>query len=462
MAIRKVISRSITDGTIAQADLADGVGGSNVKLYSVTPQTVSGASGVSVVIIGEGFVATPTVHFVSAATGTQTAAGSVTFNNATKLTVTTPQLTAADEPWSIKVTNSNGQSASIESILDAGSAPAWSTSAGQIGSDTVQGNSFSQTVAATDPDGQSITYSESGTDVLTGSGSGKLNFTLNSSSGAITGTMPSLSSDTTFNFTLGASDGVNLSTRNFNIVGKAGTPTVNYIYGGVVACRYQATGHSSAASGYAGQTVQFGIVNADQTSGYVNHGAANYGGSATQTQNSSGYSGSHSGSSSQGSGEIFTSQGNEDGHYYARCQGSGATGVGISRGWYWGRMYIPDDHDRMRIEFYAGSYSSNQSSTGGDIEFRFKSSISRYAYGFNGTDVTGNASPASGGLARLGGGSSYGGKSTGTRQFDANISASTINGSNHQFAFYASGGQYSDSQVQLYRVATYNSAIGLA
>lgn len=462
MAIRKVVSRSIADGTIAQADLADGVGGSNVKLYSVTPQTVSGVAGVSVVIIGEGFVATPTVHFISAATGTQTAAGSVTFNSATKLTVTTPQLTAADEPWSIKVTNSNGQSASIESILDAGSAPAWSTAAGQIGSDIVQGNSVSLSVAATDADGTAITYSESGTDVLTGSGSGKLNFTLNSSTGAITGTMPSLSNDTTFNFTLGASDGVNLSTRNFNIVGKAGTPTVNYIYGGLVATRYQATGHASAASGYAGQTVQFGIYNADQTNGYYNHGSAHYSQNSSNTVHSSGYSGNHTGASSQGSGEIFTSQGNEDGYYYVRCAGTGSTGVGISRGWYWGRMYIPDDHDRMRVEFYAHSYASNNQSTAGDIRFRLMASVSRYGHYFNGSNNTSNASPASGGLARLGPASSYGGKSTGNRAFDANIDASVINGSNHQFAFIASGGQYSDSYASLYRVATYNSALGLA
>ena len=59
MAIRKAVSRSIADGTIAQADLADGVGGSNVKLYSVTPQTVSGASGVSVVIIATGLFCIP-------------------------------------------------------------------------------------------------------------------------------------------------------------------------------------------------------------------------------------------------------------------------------------------------------------------------------------------------------------------------------------------------------------------
>ena len=70
--------------------------------------------------------------------------------------------------------------------------------------------------------------------------------------------------------------------------------------------------------------------------------------------------------------------------YYFRCGGSGSTGVGISRGWYWGRIYIPSDHDRMRVEFYAHSYASNQSSTGGDIEFRFNTAVSRYAYGFRG------------------------------------------------------------------------------
>lgn len=192
-----------------------------IKVYSVTPQTVSGASGVSVVIIGEGFVSAPSVHFISALTGAVSAAGSVTFNSVVKLTVTTPQLAVADEPWTIRVTNPNGQSAAIESILDAGGSPTWSTAAGKVGSDTFQSTAFSTTVAASDPDGTAIAYSESGTDVLTGSGSGKLGFAINSSSGAITGTMPALSSNTTFNFTLGASDGTNLTTRAFNIVGKA-------------------------------------------------------------------------------------------------------------------------------------------------------------------------------------------------------------------------------------------------
>ena len=207
-----------------------GVGGSELRLYAVTPTTAAVAN-TSLSITGEGFVNGATVHFVSAATGTSTSAASVSFVSATKLTVTTPTLAVAGEPWSIKVTNPDGTIAAMESILDAGGTPTWSTAAGQIGATTVQNAAFSSSVAASDPDGTTIVYSESGTDVLTGSGSGKLGFTLNSGTGAIAGTMPALSSDTTFNFTLGASDGTNLTTRNFNIGGIAAHP-VNYIFRG--------------------------------------------------------------------------------------------------------------------------------------------------------------------------------------------------------------------------------------
>ena len=437
-----------------------GVGGSELRLYAVTPTTAA-VAGTTLTIIGEGFASGATVHFVSAATGTSTVAASVSFVSATKLTATTPTLAIAGEPWSIKVTNPDGTIAAMESILDAGGSPTWSTAAGKVGATTMQTAAYSSSVSASDPDGTAVVYSESGTDVLTGSGSGKLGFTLNASSGAITGTMPSLSSDTTFNFTLGASDGTNLTTRNFNIVGQAATPTVNYIYGGVVTCQYNATGHGSAHASYAGQTVPYGIENADQTNGYYNHGSANYSNNE-RTAYTTGYSGTHDGAHTQGSSEIFTAQGTTDGRYFFRCGGSASTGVGISVGWYWGRMYIPADHDRMRIEFYAHSYASNNQSTGGDISFNLMSSVSRYGSNFNGSNNSATASPASGVLARMGSAGGYGGKATGTRQFDANISASVINGSNHQLAAFASGGQYSSSYCELYRVSTYNSAVGLA
>lgn len=418
-----------------------GVGGSELRLYAVTPTTAAVAN-TSLSLTGEGFVNGATVHFVSAATGASTVAASVSFVSANKLTVTTPTLAVDGEPWSIKVTNPDGTIAVIESILDAGGTPTWSTAAGQLGSDTIQNGSFSATVAASDPDGTAIVYSESGTDVLTGSGSGKLGFTLNSSTGAIAGTMPSLSSDTTFNFTLGASDGTNLATRNFNIVGSAGTQTVNYLYGGLVTTDQPTHG-------------TYGI-NGGMGSGYYSHGSANY--SNTQrTAYTSGYSGSQTGASTQNSSnEIFTQQGYEDGSFYFNCGGSGSTGVGISVYWYTGRIYIPDDHDKIRFELYVPSFQSNQVSSGGDVVLYIKSgSLSASAQYAGGTAVfTSAPSQWTDGLN----------KTTGSRYHDMDIGAggaATINSAPHYFVFGASGGQYSNTYGYMYRVASYNSSLGL-
>ena len=418
------------------------VGGTSLKVYSVNPTTFDGSSGTSLTLIGEGFESGATVHFVSAANGSQTIASSVTYVSATVLTVTTPALVVAGEPWSIKVTNTDGISAAIESILDAGGSPTWTTAAGQIGSDTIQGGSFSATVAATDPDGQTISYSESGTTSLTGSGgvgAGELGFTINSSTGVVSGTMPSLSADQTFNFTLGASDGVNTTTRAFNIVGLAGTKTVNYLYGGLV------TTNQSTHGTYG--------INGGMASGYYSHGSANYSNNDRQAQ-TSGYAGSASGASSQNSSnEIFTQQGYEDGSFYFNCGGSGGTGVGISVGWYSGRIYVPDDHDRMRFDFYVPSFQSNQQSYGGDVQIGLKyGSLNASGYGFSGTWL----------FSKSRGNYSDGlGNTTGNRYHDETISAATINANPHYIVFFASGGQYSNTYGYMYRVSTYNSAVGL-
>jgi hypothetical protein len=418
------------------------VGGTSLKVYSVDPSTFDGSSGTSLTLIGEGFESGATVHFISSANGSQTIASSVTYVSATELTVTTPALVVAGEPWSIKVTNPDGISAAIESILDAGGSPTWTTASGQIGGDAIQGSAFSTTVAATDPDGQTVSYSESGTTSLTGSGgvgAGELGFTIDSSTGVVSGTMPSLSSDQNFNFTLGASDGVNTTTRNFFIVGKAGTPTVNYLYGGAVTTDYSVHGTYGISGGMA--------------NGFYSHGSANYSNN-DRIAYTSGYPGSASGAGSIPSDEIHTQDGYEDGYFYFNCGGSGSTGVGISVGWYTGRMYIPADHDRLRIELWSNSFASNQSSTGGGLAFTFHSSVNSSGYAFNGTTYTSHgANSFTDGLS----------KTTGNRFSDWDISSnvSTINGAAHYLTFYSDGGQYSDSRHSVYRVASYNSAIGL-
>ena len=67
-------------------------------------------------------------------------------------------------------------------------------------------------MVAGDPDSTAVTYTES-TSVLTGGG-----FALNSTTGVISGDPTDVSSQTTYNFDVDASDGVNNTNRSFNII----------------------------------------------------------------------------------------------------------------------------------------------------------------------------------------------------------------------------------------------------
>ena len=206
-----------------------GVGKSTPQISNVTNQTTNGAAGTSMVITGVGFVSGATVHYVGT-NNVDVAAGSVTFNSSTQLTAVSPALLVANAPYAIKVTNPDGglDVAGPEVEVTAGSAPSWTTSAGQLGGGSLQKNaSVNITVAATDADGQAITYSET-TSILTSNAdtpASTLNLSLNSSTGVISGTTPDVSSDTTYNFTLRATDTAgNTADRNFSITVQAAPP----------------------------------------------------------------------------------------------------------------------------------------------------------------------------------------------------------------------------------------------
>ena len=198
----------------------ENIGTSQPLINNISPSSFSGAAGTSITLVGQNFVSGANVHFVSSVNGSSTAAGSVAFVNSGIMTAITPLLTTAGEPYGVKVTNPDGGMTLLEAALDAGSAPTWTTSAGSIGSGIQKNSTLSGiSVNATDPDGQAITYSEV-TSVLTSDAdtpATTMNLTLNSSTGAITGTAPNVSSDTTYNFTIRASDGINTTDRNFSL-----------------------------------------------------------------------------------------------------------------------------------------------------------------------------------------------------------------------------------------------------
>ena len=258
------------------------VGVSQPLINNITPSTFNGAAGTSITIIGNNFVSGANVHFVSSANGSVTAAGSVTFNSATQLTAVTPALTVAGEPYGIRVTNPDGGITLLEAALDAGSAPAWSTPAGSLITGVLKEVAMPAIgVTATDADGQAITYSET-TDVLTGTGSGKMGLTLigtGSTAGIITGTAPSVGSDTTFNFTIRAADTAGNSTDRAFSIGVISAPPAIYWFRGTsqggsgtrAGTTWSHTGYNPNASGG-------GNANADRLRVYGNGTGGTYAG----------------------------------------------------------------------------------------------------------------------------------------------------------------------------------------
>mgnify|MGYP001320491253 CR=1 FL=1 len=206
------------NSTISLMEYYDGTGWKAIdsapSITSISPTTETDANA-DITITGQFFASGATVKFVGN-DGTEYNSPSVTFNSASEIVAQTPStaLTVANEPYDIQVTNPSGLSNTLENALDAGGSPSWTTGsapANTLGTD-YEGISVSFSVAATDPDGQTVTYSlKSGSSLPSG-------LSLNSSTGAITGTLGTVSGDTTTQFTLIASDGVNETERLFQIV----------------------------------------------------------------------------------------------------------------------------------------------------------------------------------------------------------------------------------------------------
>ena len=258
------------------------VGVSQPLINNITPTTFNGAAGTSITIIGNNFVSGANVHFVSSANGSVTAAGSVTFNSATQLTAVTPALTVAGEPYGIRVTNPDGGITLLEAALDAGSAPAWSTPAGSLITGVLKEVAMPAIgVTATDADGQAITYSET-TDILTGTGSGKMGLTLigtGSTAGIITGTAPSVGSDTTFNFTIRAADTAGNSTdRAFSIGVISAPPAIYWFRGSSQGGSGTRSGTTWSHTGYNPNASGGGNANSDRLRVYGNGTGGTYAG----------------------------------------------------------------------------------------------------------------------------------------------------------------------------------------
>ena len=179
---------------------------------SISP-TTSYTANENITISGSNFQTGVTVTFIGN-DGTSYSSPSVTRNSDTQIVAQTPNtaLTASNEPYDVKVLNASGLSGILSDALDAGSSPAFSTASGSLGN-VIEGASTSFSVSATDADGQTVTYALQSGSLPTG-------YSLNTSTGAITGTAPTVSADTTSTFTIRASAGGDTTDRSFSITVK--------------------------------------------------------------------------------------------------------------------------------------------------------------------------------------------------------------------------------------------------
>lgn len=175
------------------------------QIASISPTTAA-TTGTTVTITGSGFKPALLVKFIGTNL-TEYDSPVVGFVSATTATATTPILPVAYEPYDVKVINNDNQFAILDNCLDSGGSPVWSTASGNIAT-LEELNPLSTLVSATDPDGTSIVYSSSDLPSW---------ISLNTSNGALSGTAPSVSSDTTYTFSVSATDGVNSSSRSFNV-----------------------------------------------------------------------------------------------------------------------------------------------------------------------------------------------------------------------------------------------------
>lgn len=145
--------------------------------------------------------------------GVEINASSTTVNSIVSISAVFAGLSNANEPYDIKVTNTSNLFGLLPDSLYINASPVWQTASGSLGTFAEQ---ISMSVSATATDESAITYSlASGSSLPSG-------ITLNSSSGLISGTLPDVSTDTTYTFTINASDGSNTSIpRTFSFVSNA-------------------------------------------------------------------------------------------------------------------------------------------------------------------------------------------------------------------------------------------------
>ena len=185
---------------------------------SVSPSNLlsgDGTGNYTIVITGVDFDSAATFKLVTDG-GTDIAMDSVTRNSSVQLTGVVAKnktnLTAANEPFDIVITNGNGLTVTSANAVNIDSQPSWQTASGSLGTiANYARSSYSVTVTATDPESGAINYA-----LVSGTLPGGLS--LNTSTGVISGNASAVGSNTTYSFTIEARDTAsNATERDFTL-----------------------------------------------------------------------------------------------------------------------------------------------------------------------------------------------------------------------------------------------------
>ena len=204
---------------VADGSVYGGVGIESPTVSSVSPtninEIVDGATS-TITITGSEFFSGVTAVLIGQ-DASEVTFDSVTRVNNTTLTcgLTNSNVLDAQEPYSVKVTNSNGLSATLSDQININAAPNFVTAAGSLGTFEDDERAINVTVEATDPESAgNVEFT-----IVSGSLPAGLSLTENANSTAtISGTADQVSDDTTSNFTIRATDvASNTSTRAFSI-----------------------------------------------------------------------------------------------------------------------------------------------------------------------------------------------------------------------------------------------------
>ena len=185
------------------------------SIISVDTTEIDSAGGgnITIRVTGTNFLSGGTIKFIGNDASEITASTSTFVNTSNyDAVIAKSSFVNAKEPYDVKYIASSGLTAIGDNLINVDNSPTWSTASGNLAT-VYEGQTANVSATATDADGDTVSYSVQ-------SGSLPAGTSLNTSTGAITGTLSAVSNDTTSNFNLRATANSKTADRSFNIIVK--------------------------------------------------------------------------------------------------------------------------------------------------------------------------------------------------------------------------------------------------